>query len=513
MTVKGSATVTLTQYRDTQSVTRYYKLQTAGSSAPSKPTTKPPSSDWTDSEPACDISKELYFCDLTIFSNGEGEYSTVSKSSSYEAAKEAYHKAQTAQADATAAQTNIDLINKTGAGGNLIKNGYGELLDNTNFKPATFTRGDCPDGCYGYFNGDGYTEIFPFNPNIAYKYDYYVRLHDGKTGSNYFSIHPFDIDGNLIQYGHVLNYNQNLFYLSQDLNDGDTVVHFTDLTYWKTNTTQSYQRSFLIFGYTDGTGYTYPDGTYSRNRYSGIYTDNSSVDKTNNTITLSSAWKGGTIIAGTCIGQSGAGDQYCYYGQIGAITNTDWVRKTGEIYAGDLGGREIDKYSRRLLYAKSIRVSLWNNVADYAKIYIGEEVIDNEARKSVDDVTGNIYAPGSTLLDGSKISDGSLSINQMDDTVAGSYSDPTTKKGVMEWKNDALHIKSVDANAQNTYETVIGGDGIKFNWNGAETASINQDELRINKTVVINAMEVGNWSWAIHPTTGNLMVKWNGGDS
>ena len=97
MAVKGSATITLTQYRDTQSVTRYYKLQPAGSSAPSKPTTKPPSSDWTDSEPACDISKELYFCDLTIFSNGEGEYSKVSKSTSYEAAKQAFNRAQAAK--------------------------------------------------------------------------------------------------------------------------------------------------------------------------------------------------------------------------------------------------------------------------------------------------------------------------------------------------------------------------------------------------------------------------------
>ena len=97
MAVKASATITLTQYRDTQSVTRYYKLKPAGSSAPLKPETKPPSSDWTDSEPACDISKELYFCDLTIFSNGEWEYSKVSKSTSYEAAKEAYHKAQSAK--------------------------------------------------------------------------------------------------------------------------------------------------------------------------------------------------------------------------------------------------------------------------------------------------------------------------------------------------------------------------------------------------------------------------------
>ena len=97
MAVKASATITLTSYRDTQSVTRYYKLQPAGSSAPLKPDTKPPSSDWTDSEPACDISKELYFCDLTIFSNGEWEYSTVSKSTSYEAAKQAYNKAQGAK--------------------------------------------------------------------------------------------------------------------------------------------------------------------------------------------------------------------------------------------------------------------------------------------------------------------------------------------------------------------------------------------------------------------------------
>ena len=111
MAVKASATITLTSYRDTQSVTRYYKLQPAGSSAPLKPETKPPSSDWTDSEPACDISKELYFCDLTIFSNGEGEYSKVSKSTSYEAAKEAYHKAQ-------AAKDSVD--NLEIGGGNLI---------------------------------------------------------------------------------------------------------------------------------------------------------------------------------------------------------------------------------------------------------------------------------------------------------------------------------------------------------------------------------------------------------
>ena len=157
------------------------------------------------------------------------------------------------------------------------------------------------------------------------------------------------------------------------------------------------------------------------------------------------------------------------------------------------------------------KIEKGNKATDWTPAPEDVDTSINDVDSKINDVTGNIYAPDSTLLDGNKISDGSLSINQMDDTVAGTYSDPTTKRGTMEWKDDALHIKSVDSNAQNTYETVIGGDGIKFNWNGKETASIDQDELRINKTVVINAMEVGNWSWAIHPTTGNLMVKWNGG--
>ena len=128
MAVIGSATVTLTQYRDIQSVTRYYKLQIVGSSAPLKPETKPPSSDWTDSEPACDISKELYFCDLTIFSNGEGEYSKVSKSTSYEAAKEAYNKAQSAK----------DSIDNLEIGGRNLLIGSEKGVVNTNADTSSY---------------------------------------------------------------------------------------------------------------------------------------------------------------------------------------------------------------------------------------------------------------------------------------------------------------------------------------------------------------------------------------
>lgn len=390
MAVKASATITLTQYRDTQSVTRYYKLQPAGSSAPLKPETKPPSSDWTDSEPACDISKELYFCDLTIFSNGEGEYSKVSKSTSYEAAKQAYNKANNAQSSIDNLEIggrNLLQIRNWGryAGGNVHKD-----IKNVTIDGYTFTATGNPTDLIGFK-----VPVEPGNITIS-----------GKTGlvsqTIYYTVYDSNHSVVQAQRNSKVTTEDGRFVLMLTMPSGASELH-------------------IGFGY------------YPYSSASGEYTvSNLKIEKGNKA--------------------------------------TDWTPAPEDVDAGI-----------------------------------------NDVDSKINDVTSNIYAPGSTLLDGSKINDGSLSINQMDDTVAGTYSDPTTKRGTMEWKDDALHIKSVDSNAQNTYETVIGGDGIKFNWNGTETASIDQDELRINKTVVINAMEVGNWSWAIHPTTGNLMVKWNGG--
>ena len=60
MAVKGSATVTLSQYRDTESVTRYYKMQSSSLAAPDKPSNVKPNetpAGWSKSEPACDITK------------------------------------------------------------------------------------------------------------------------------------------------------------------------------------------------------------------------------------------------------------------------------------------------------------------------------------------------------------------------------------------------------------------------------------------------------------------------
>lgn len=123
MAVKASCSVTLSCYRDTKSVTRYYKLQSSTSSAPSKPSSNPPSG-WDDAEPSytSGSTNTLYFCDLTVFSDGTWSYSTVSRSSSYEAAKEAYNKAQNAQN----AVDDLDI-----GGRNLVLSSFLNLGNNT----------------------------------------------------------------------------------------------------------------------------------------------------------------------------------------------------------------------------------------------------------------------------------------------------------------------------------------------------------------------------------------------
>lgn len=128
MAVKGSATVTLSQYRDTESVTRYYKLQLSSLAAPVKPTNVKPDetpAGWSKSEPACDITMTLYTVDVTVFSDGTTYVSDVSKSTSYEAAKEAWNKAQAAQSTATEAAKTADNYISTDSTGIMVSENKG----------------------------------------------------------------------------------------------------------------------------------------------------------------------------------------------------------------------------------------------------------------------------------------------------------------------------------------------------------------------------------------------------
>lgn len=108
--VKGKAEITLSHIVDIESVTRYYLLRSSTTNIPAKPTSNPPGGNWTATEPSYSAgsTNTLYFVDCTVFTNGNFRYSSVSKSSSYEAAKQAYNKAVNAQNTANSTNNKID---------------------------------------------------------------------------------------------------------------------------------------------------------------------------------------------------------------------------------------------------------------------------------------------------------------------------------------------------------------------------------------------------------------------
>ena len=108
MAVKASTSITIAKDRDTQSVTRFYKIAPS-TSTPTQPTGTADPSGWQKVEPTYDgtSTNSLYFTDRTIFTDGTVSWSPVSKHSSYEAAKESYNKALAAEGVANVALSNV----------------------------------------------------------------------------------------------------------------------------------------------------------------------------------------------------------------------------------------------------------------------------------------------------------------------------------------------------------------------------------------------------------------------
>ena len=106
MAIKASAAITLAQTVDVKKVTRYYLLQSSTLSTPAKPTAYPPTDGWDDTEPSytSGSTNSLYFTDCTELTDGTWEYSSVSLSSAYEAAKQAWNKAAAVETRVTSVE-------------------------------------------------------------------------------------------------------------------------------------------------------------------------------------------------------------------------------------------------------------------------------------------------------------------------------------------------------------------------------------------------------------------------
>ena len=233
----------------------------------------------------------------------------------------------------------------------LITNGTGVLKTNYNFSGFTFD-GLNVNGCAGSFKrsskGTVVTdELIAVDPSKTYEWSFDIMSNTG-TMIYYFLMACYDIDGNLIRS------DDNRYYcepveLSQDLVDGDTVIHFTDLGDWDE---LSGHHGIIIWNYANSLGYVYPPKVYSRNHYNSIYTSSSDVDKINNTITLSSPWSHGVIPKGTKVSQYANGSTYTYL-----LSNlrapVDWYHKQGTISGiSTLNTNEVGTFNRGTAYCR-----------------------------------------------------------------------------------------------------------------------------------------------------------------
>lgn len=89
---------------------RYYQLAVSTKGQPTAQDTYPPASPWSLSEPdySGDSTYTLWTVDYTVFSDGTSKRGEVCKSSSYEAAKAAWNKSETASSTAQSAKDTAD---------------------------------------------------------------------------------------------------------------------------------------------------------------------------------------------------------------------------------------------------------------------------------------------------------------------------------------------------------------------------------------------------------------------
>lgn len=310
---------------------------------------------WQLTEPAytSGSTNTLYFVDCTEFTNGTFKYSEVSKSSSYEAAKEAYNKAQEAQNRVISAETKIEQ-NKNAIAlratktemseyiasrkENLVTNGSASLGDNTNFSTFIYD----PANQY-YSNGSfrivsksttrGTDEYIPVDINQRYTLSYMIK--SSSPTARYFDfLQMYDADKNVILDSNVLWISGSTTTLAKELKSGDTTITLTSVAGFNATDTPKSHRGLIVWDYKNSKGYQYPVESYSRNVYTDLWADANSINKTTNVITLKTAWKGRTIPAGTSVSQSSSGGTYNYMNDDYTLGSANtWVQKTGNISA------------------------------------------------------------------------------------------------------------------------------------------------------------------------------------
>ena len=351
--------------------------------------------------------------------------------------------------------------------------------------------------------------------------------------------------------------------LAQDLKPGDTTVYLTDASGFDSSKTAYYHKGFIFWNYKNSYGYQYPPETYSRHKYSNLWTNGSTaIDKTNNTITLDKAWTGPTFPAGTSVSQCSDGNTYSYGNDNFYIKTTEWVRKTAT-WSGVGRNNESHKFREGTAFVRLGWLINYSGAADtinkistieltknagISKVNNAQSTADNAqstadtakanaatAQSTADTAKANAAAAqtaantanttanaardkilswchenNQTLIDGAKIYTDSIDAESID--VESLTADAAF---IDEMETNLTRFKAAGDNEY--YETEITGEGIDFKYGTSEEnaktiAGISGDELQIKKTSVLDEMKIGKWSWKVNPNNSHLTLRWNGGD-
>lgn len=232
-------------------------------------------------------------------------------------------------------------------GENLVTNGTASLGNNTNFSSTEY------DGTEQYYSAGSFKcvgkkelfsdELIPIDINQRYTFSYHIKTTN--TSARYYDmLNMYDADKKMISWNNVSWVDGSTTILTQDLNNGDTIVHLQNVAGFDAETPNSWKRGFIVWNYKNSKGYKYGIETYSQNVYTGLWDDGTAIDIQNNTITLKAPWSRGKISAGTSLSQcfAGGGYQYLHAGFTISEQNS-WIGMTGNI-AGVNRNREPFKF-------------------------------------------------------------------------------------------------------------------------------------------------------------------------
>lgn len=260
---------------------------------------------------------------------------------------------------------------------NLVKNGFGEYGDTTNFnskttynhyeyselKSSNISKGSTKIVATKDYRAALGDNFIPIDLNQSYIFSLSIKnsAEDVYTLLGYKS---YDIDKNEIITGNYQYILGTTTILTEDLKQGDTEIHLSSTNNFElTETTPIYRLGLIFWNYKDSTGYQYAPESYSRNVYPNIYTYNNVKE---NIIILTNPWVGKEYKKGTIISQSSDGATFNYNLHQEKINATNWARKKS-IVVGEL---DFSK-TNQTIYTK------FRPASKYIKLYIGSNYSNN----------------------------------------------------------------------------------------------------------------------------------------